>query len=379
MAGDFRHCIVPDGSHRGKDEPIAAQTNGDIPATMTAMLLTGHGDTDKLAYRTDVPTPRPGPGEVLVRVGAAGVNNTDIATRTGWYGAADGEAAGWAGAMAFPRIQGADVCGHIAATGAAVAAARVGERVLVQSCLVSLRHGGQDVWLGSERDGGFAQFVAVPSADAHRIDSPLSDVELASFPCAYGTAENLLTRAGVAAGERVLITGASGGVGSAAIQLARARHAEVIAIAGADKLAQCAALGAAEAIPRDVNLLSRIAADSIDVAIDCVGGPSWSNLLDMLKPGGRYAVSGAIAGPAVHLDLRKLYLKDLTFFGCTRQDRAVFQQLIQRIEQRQIVPLISQTYPLSGLAAAQQDFVAKRHFGKLVVVPPMISLDRSSS
>ena len=202
-----------------------------LPTLMTAMVLTGHGGYEQLSYRTDFPRPSPLAGEVLIRVGAAGINNTDINTRIGWYSdsaAEDGSVTdgSWTGeALGFPRIQGADVCGRVVAVGLGVDPARLGQRVLVQACLVSLRQGLLDVWLGSERDGGFAQYVSVPSADAHRINSALSDAELASFPCSYATAENLLTRSGVKAGERVLITGATGGVGSAAVQLAKRRGA----------------------------------------------------------------------------------------------------------------------------------------------------------
>ena len=347
-----------------------------LPATMSAMQLTGHGGYDRLVWRTDVPTPRAGPGEVLIRVGAAGLNNTDINTRIGWYAAgADGDGpvtdGGWAGdALAFPRIQGADVCGRIVAVGSGVAAGRLGQRVIVQSCLVSLRGDGPDLWLGSERDGGFAQYVAVPSADAHTIDSPLSDVELASFPCSYGTAENLLTRAGVRAGDRVLVTGATGGLGSAAVQLAARRGAEVVAVVSADKRDACADLGAARLVNRGEDLVRILGPNSLDVVIDGVGGPGFAVLPELLKPRGRYAVSGAVAGARVELDLRRLYLKDLTFYGCTAQDAGVFRALEGHIERGEVRPLVAAVFPLQDLVAAQEMFLARRHVGKLVVVPP---------
>ncbi|WP_307434414.1 alcohol dehydrogenase family protein [Labrys monachus] len=347
-----------------------------IPAVMTAMVLTGHGDYDKLAYRHDVPVPRPRAGEVLIRVGAAGLNNTDINTRIGWYAPAGvgvdtpPREGGWNGAIGFPRIQGADVCGTIVAAGAGVQAGRIGERVIVQPCLRSLRQGRRDAWLGSEVDGGFAQFTCVPAPDAYRIESPLSDAELATFPCAYATAENLLGRSGVAAGERVLITGASGGVGAACVQLARRRGAEVIAVASGRHADRLEALGAARLVPRGAALASHVPPDSVDAVIDVVGGPSWPDLLDVLRPRGRYAVSGAVAGPIVSLDLRKLYLKDLCFFGCTSQDDGVFERLVGALESGDIRPLLAAAYPLSELARAQQDFLARAQFGKLVVVPP---------
>jgi len=346
----------------------------DIPARMTAMLLTRHGATDALAYRHDVPTPVPAAGEVLIRVGAAGINNTDINTRIGWYSSspgADSAGGGWTGdPIGFPRIQGADVCGQIVAVGTGVAPARLGSRVLVQSCLVSLRQGRADTWLGSERDGGFAQFVAVPAADAHAVNTKLTDIELASFPCAYGTAENLLRRAGVAKAETVLVTGASGGLGSAAVQLAKARGAPVIAMVSAAKMAQAAVLGADRLIDRTAPPSTALGRNSVDVVIDAVGGPAWPDLLEVLKPGGRYAVSGAIAGPVVTLDLRRLYLKDLTLMGCTAQSREGFLTVIGYIERGDIKPLVAGVFPLADLALAQQRFIEKQHIGKLVVVPP---------
>ena len=349
----------------------SAGGGAELTATMHAMLLTGHGGPERLEYRTDVPVPRPAPGEVLIRVGAAGINNTDLATRTGWYAAGDAAGGGWTGAaLDFPRIQGADVCGRIADVGPGVDPARIGERVLVQPCLRSLRRDGRDVWLGSERDGGFAQFVAVPAADAWPVDSPWTDADLATFPCAYATAENLLTRAGVAAGERVLVTGASGGVGSAAVQLAARRGAEVTALAGRDKLAACAGLGAARLIAREDGISGTLAKDSLDAVIDVTGGDGFAAMLDALRPRGRYAVSGAIAGPLVTLDLRTLYLKDLTLFGCTGQDDGVFAALIGYIERREIRPLVARVYALRDLAQAQEAFAAKRHVGKLVAIPP---------
>ena len=355
--------------------------NDHLPTTMSAMLLMGHGGYEMLQFRTDVPVPIPGAGEVLIKVAAAGVNNTDINTRIGWYSEAaaatsdqPGQAVddgSWTGeALNFPRIQGADVCGTIVAVGPGLSDARLGSRVLAQACLVSLRKNGLDQWLGSERNGGFAQYVAVPDLDVYDVNSLLSDAELASFPCSYATAENLLTRCGVEASDRVLITGATGGLGSAAVQLARRRGAEVLAVVSAQKMDQCAALGASQLICRDQPLLSQIGPNSVDVVIDGVGGDHWPDLIDALRPRGRYSVSGAIAGPMVSLDLRKLYLKDLTFFGCTAQDQGVFQNLIGYIERGEIAPLIAKTYPLSELVSAQQDFVTKRHVGKIVMIVP---------
>jgi NADPH:quinone reductase-like Zn-dependent oxidoreductase len=361
-----------------------------LPKTMCAVLLKGHGGFEQLEYRDDVPVPEPEADEVLVRVAAAGVNNTDINTRAGWYskdvtagttaegaaggfGDADAADGAWSGsALAFPRIQGADVCGRIVAVGEGVDAVRIGERVLIEPCLRGPAGGPPSSvrYFGSECDGGFAQYTKAPAVHACRIESGLSDTELASFPCSYSTAENMLTRTGLAAGETVLVTGASGGVGSAAVQLARRRGARVIAIASPVKAEEVMALGADQVIPRDADLIARLGQDSVQVVVDLVGGLRWPQLLEVLEPGGRYAVAGAIAGPIVEMDLRTLYLKDLKLFGCTVLEREVFGNLVGYIERGEIAPVVARTYPLSEIVAAQQEFLGKRVTGELVLLPP---------
>lgn len=221
--------------------------------------------------------------------------------------------------------------------------------------------------MGSECDGGFAQYTMVASRHAYRVNSPLSDSELASFPCSYSTAENLLTRSQVSAMDRVLVTGASGGVGSAVVQLAKARGAEVIAITSGSKMSGILDLGASTAISRNDDLLTVLGHNSVNVVVDLVAGSQWPVLLDVLQPGGRYATAGAIAGPHVSLDVRTLYLKDLTFFGCTQLEPSVFSHLIQSIETGQIRPLVASTFPLEQIARAQEMFLAKKFMGKIVL------------
>lgn len=352
-----------------------------IPAVMRAVLLTGHGGYDKLELRDDVAVPKPHARDVLIRIGAAGVNNTDINTRIGWYSKSVAEATdigaaagiegagddGWSGAaFHFPRIQGADACGQIVAVGEHVDPARVGERVLVEPVFrgasrFSIRY------FGSEVDGAFADYACVPSVHAHSINSPLSDIELASFPCAYATAENILTRLDVKTGERVLVTGASGGVGSAAIQLAKRRGAEIAAIAGDAKAENVRSLGASQVVPRDADLVSLFGQEHFDAAVDVVGGSQFGDILNVLKRGGRYGVSGAISGPVVDLDLRTLYLKDLRLIGCTVLESEVFANLVSYIERGEIQPVVAATYDLSEIVKAQEAFLTKQHVGKIVL------------
>jgi len=344
-----------------------------IPATMRAVLLTGHGDLDRLVLDPAHPTPAPGPGEVLVRVDACAVNNTDVNTRVGWYAQSDDDAGSWDGAIGFPRIQGADICGVVAAVGAGVAHERISERVLVDPWVHDPDHPGDLLrarYVGSELDGGYADFAVVPAVNAVPVDAPLSAVELASFPTAAETALDMLRRAAVAPGERVLVTGASGGVGAYAVQLACALGAEPIGVCQPQKAELVRQLGAIATIDRGVAADAALEAQGlgpVDAVLDVVGGDAWPSLLDALARGGRYAVSGAIAGPHVDLDLRTLYLRDLTLIGATVSAPEVFRELVGLIERGAIRPLIAATYPLEAVHDAQRAFVGKAFVGKIVL------------
>lgn len=337
---------------------------------MRGVVLTGHGDLDRLQWREDLPIPTPTRGEVLIRVGAAAVNNTDINTRLAWYSKSGSDAADatWTGKpLDFPHIQGIDCCGTIEAVGAGVDPTRIGQRVLVEPCLTEAQGEPRDPpwFLGSECPGSFADYLCVASAHAHAIDSPLSDVELATFPCSYSTAENMVVRTGAKASDRALVTGASGGVGSAAIQLLRARGAEVVAVSQPAKADALRDLGASQVVARDTDLAAHFGPNAFDLVIDLVGGPAHSALLEVLKPGGRYAVAGAVGGAEVTLDLRTLYLKDLTLFGCTVLGEGVFAGLVRRIEAGEIKPLLAETYALRDIRAAQTAFLTHGHIGKI--------------
>lgn len=366
------------------------------PTRMKAVLLTAHGGLDVLSYRDDVPVPRPGPDDVLIRVGACGVNNTDINTRTAWYhpdvttgnteesvvggfSQIKADTATWGGqSVALPRIQGADIAGEVVSVGTNVPATRVGQRVLVDPWL---RHPGhpEDIdrarFVGSELDGGFAQYVVVPSSNAFEIQSKLSDAELATFPCSYATAENMLDRIALSAREMILVTGASGGVGSALLQLAGRRAARVIAMGSKHKEQSLRELGAEFFLDRNQRELPTALGDltgrsNVDVVADVVGGDVFPELLGILRRGGRYVCSGAIAGPIVPLDLRPFYLRDLALHGATVTALHIFPDLVRYIEAGDIQPLLAKTYPLSEIKDAQTDFMQKKHVGKLVLIPP---------
>lgn len=351
-----------------------AATTAPLPATMKAMVTVGQGGYEQLVYR-DVPLPQLQAGEVLLQVLAAGINNTDINTRQGWYGATAATEvaaalAGWNGATPFPLIQGADCCGRVVAMAADVRGQVPGRRVLVRSCMRVAGFAKPDTrWLGTDFDGAFAEYVKVPASDVFAVHSDWSDAELASLPCAWGTAENMLQRAGVAVGERVWVTGASGGVGSAVVQLAKRRGAWVTALTSRDKQAAVAALGADQVLCREDGAAAYMGLPPADVVVDNVAGVGFATLLKALRRGGRYVTSGAIAGAEVALDLRDLYLKDITLLGCTAWDEAVFPNLIGYVERKEVRPLLAATYALKDMALAQQAFLEKRHTGNLVLLP----------
>ncbi|TBT04087.1 alcohol dehydrogenase [Vibrio parahaemolyticus] len=356
---------------------------------MKAVVTMGNGGYEMLEYK-DVPMPVISEGEVLIKVLAAGVNNTEINTRLGWYsskvttstndmseddnekGAAAKEGdGGWSEATPFPFIQGTDCCGVVVEAFEDADKHLVGKRVLVRACI---RHEGFDsrenIWMASDFDGAFAQYVKISASEVFPVECDWSDAELGTIPCAYGTSENMVQRSGVKAGDRVYVAGASGGVGSAVVQLAKRRGAYVIAAAeGEDKIERVRSYGADEVIDYGRNALEVLGEMSVDIIIDNVAGENFVNNLKLLKRGGRYASSGAIAGPIVELDFRTMYLRDLTLVGCTGWDEAVFPSVIEAIEKGEIKPALSKTFPLSDIVEAQKELVSRKHVGKLVLIP----------
>jgi len=328
---------------------------------MKAVITLGQGGYEQLQYRT-VPRPLPGRGELLVKVLAAGMNNTDINTRVGWY-----SGGGWGSPTPFPFIQGTDGCGMVEEVGEGISPSLLGTRGLFRPCI---RPQGFDssqmIWLGSDFDGTFAEYVVIPEEEFFPVNTEWTDAELATIPCAYGTAENMLSRAGLSSGETVLIMGASGGVGSAALQLALRRGARVLAQTRGDKEEALLALGAHKVLKSPEDSLSL---GSVDLIVDNVGGKGFPARLRLLNQGGRYVSSGAIAGPQVELDLREMYLKDVTLMGTTAWDPQVFPHLIRYIENQEIQPLVAKKYPLEEIVQAQKDFQTKTHVGKYVLIP----------
>lgn len=348
-----------------------------LPKTMRAMLLTGHGGPDKLALDENWPVPAVMPGEVIVKVGACGINNTDIWVREGAYGSSEDpdEVTSFTDSpIQFPLIQGADVVGVVADCGHGVDPCRLGERVMVDFGIYA--EAGDDIpsddYIGSGRPGGFAEYVGVPADNAHTIATTMTDAELATFCCAYVTGEHMLRRARVGEGDRVLITGSSGGVGSGVIQLCRARGAIPYGVVGPGKEEAVRAIGAAGTATRGSGDLAAAVAKAtqgapIDVVVDTVAGPMLPDLIEILRPGGRYTTCGAMGGPIVELDMRRIYLKNIEIHGATQGTRRDFAAIRDYALSGSIKPLLAGTFPLADLARAQEVFGRKDFVGKLAV------------
>jgi len=355
-----------------------------LPKTMQAFVLTGHGGLETLEFHNDWPLPQISETEVLIRVRACGLNNTDVNTRLGWYSksieggtedkgiSGNASDAGWGGTpLQFPRIQGADVVGHVVSVGAKVPHGLMDKRVLVDTWLRDWDdpHNKNGVgYYGSECDGGFAEYTKADYRAVHPVKSALSDAELATFATSWMTAEGMLNRAEVGREDVVLVTGASGGVGSALIALANRRGARTLAMTSKAKQAQVRALNPAAIILREDDLTSGLKNEKVTVVADVVAGAIFPDLIHALERGGRYVTSGAIAGAITTLDVRTLYLHDLTLLGSTVVRLGTFDDLIGYINNDEIAPALAASYPLSELKTAQQAFIDKKHVGNIVVV-----------
>ena len=373
LAGVFDCVVLPNSINiRNRVSTQERQLAGK--STMCAVVTTGHGGIDKLDYREDVPVPVPGREEVLVAVSACGINNTDIWVREGAYGNdSDPQAVAGTGRVPhkFPLIQGADVVGKVVGVGEGVDSKRIGQRVMCNFMTYQQGPDGLEFSgsLGNSRDGGYAQFVTVPDATTYEIDIPMTDAELATFACAYMTAENMLETAGLAAGETVLVTGASGGVGTALIQLAHIRKANVIALTSTSKREDVASLSPSQIVCRDRDGELASLKESVDVVADVVAGDNFGALLSALRVHGRYVTAGAIGGAVVPFDVRTLYLKFLTFYGVSCGMPAHFERILSLLRAGKLKSLLHTTYPLAQIQEAHRHFVSKNFFGNLVVLP----------
>ncbi|MFC3392855.1 zinc-binding dehydrogenase [Aidingimonas halophila] len=361
---------------------------------MAAMVLTGHGGIDKLVYRDDVPIPSPDSNDVLVKVTATAKNNTDRKAREGLYPTDEQEDVtsfqiGGSPTLTFPRIQGADVVGRIVAVGNDVDAGRIGERGLLDFNLYADKRPDINLtpdYYGHGADGGFAEYVAVPADQFHKVDNPeLADAELAAMGmCSYQTALHMLNAAGVTAGERVLVTGASGGVGTALIQLCRILGAVPYALSQRDKADALRALGAEAVLDRGdmSDFTDRVRALTgdrpIDAVMDLAGGEMTDHFIDTMifdmharDTYPRLSIAGASAGNVSEIMWTRIYLYQVQLFGVSHGTRQEAEQLVAWIREGQLKPVLHAAFRLSDLHTAERYFVerSRNYLGKIVIVP----------
>lgn len=384
----------------------------NVPTTMAAMLLTGHGGIEKLEYHQDVATPQPQTGEVLVQVTATAKNNTDRKAREGLYPTKDkGDvtsfAMGGTPTFTFPRIQGADVAGRIVAVGEGVDAGRIGQRGLLDFNIYADERRDINLtpdYYGHGADGGYAEYIAVPADQFYHVPNPeLHDAELASMGmCSYQTAYHMMTAANVSAGERVLVSGASGGVGTALIQLCRIVGAIPYAVSQLDKADSLAALGAEAVIDRGdlPTFVERVLATTdgkpIDAVMDLVGGEMTNLFIDTMivdmqgrASYPRLSIAGASGGNLSEMMWTRVYLYQVQIFGVSHGTREEAEQLVAWIRSGELKPVLHAAFKLSELHDAERYFVNRgsNYLGKIVIVPDAqwvthgapFALDKSTS
>ncbi len=336
---------------------------------MKAMVIRRHGGIDELTYESQWPEPTPGPGEVVLRVGACTLNYHDLFTLRGMPGIK----------VPMPIIMGIDVAGTVAALGEGVAGWKVGDRVVVDP----LDRIGPRL-LGEMMDGGLAEYVKVTAAQLIALPDSVSFEAAAALPCAYGTAYRMMIARGrIAPGEKVFILGASGGVGTCCVQLAKHAGAHVIvAASSADKLDKLAALGADEGIDyKAKDFMRELQArhgkprffgdnsNGVDVVVNFTGGDTWVPSLRCLRRGGRLLTCGATAGYDPKEDIRFIWTFELAILGSNGWEREDLLALLDLVQQDKLVPVVDQVLPLSEAREAFRALDERRVFGKIALVP----------
>lgn len=364
-----------------------------VPEKMAAMLLVGHGGLEKLVYATDVPTPKPKKNEVLVQVTATAKNNTDRKAREGLYPTKEKDdvtsfAMGGEPTLTFPRIQGADVVGQVVAVGEDVDESRIGQRGLLDFNIYA--DAREDInltpdYYGHGADGGFAEYVAVPSEQFYYISNKnISDAQLSSLGmCSYQTGYHMLNSANVQAGEKVLVTGASGGVGTAMIQMCRVLGAIPYALSSIDKKEMLLELGAKDVCDRNSpdltkSILKMTGGKNIDVVMDLLGGEYTDKLIDTMtvdmnarKTYPRLSIAGASGGNISEILWTRIYLYQVQIFGVSHGTRKEAEELMTWIREGKLKPVLHGTFKLSELHKAEKYFTSRdsNYLGKISIVP----------
>lgn len=340
---------------------------------MRAAVFHEHGDPEVVRIE-EVPRPNPGAGEVLVAVRAAALNHLDVWVRRGLPIETP-----------MPHIGGSDVAGVVAELGAGVTSTAVGTRVVVNPSLSC----GHCEWcargeeplcesyriLGEHTQGGLAEYVVVPAANLYRIPDDYDFERAAAAPLAFLTAwRGLVTRGRLQVHDSVLITGASGGVATAAVQIARLHGARVYAVTTKENVERVRALGAdvvydREAVDYSRDLWRDTQKRGVDLIFDSVGAATWQQNLRALARGGRLVVYGGTSGALAQTDVRLVFWKQAEIVGTTMSNRAEFTAAMARVFEGSLDPVVDVTWPLDRAAEAHRRLESGEQFGKIVLVP----------
>jgi NADPH:quinone reductase-like Zn-dependent oxidoreductase len=340
---------------------------------MKAAVFWQHGGPEVVEI-ADLPRPEAGPGQVLIAVRAAALNHLDLWARRGLPGLQ----------LEFPHIGGSDIAGVVEGCGDGVEGLAPGTRVLVNPSLWCGRcdwclKGEESLCtsykiLGEHVRGGFAEYAAVPAANVLPIPEDLSFEEAAAVPLVFQTAwRGLVSRGKLQAGESLLLSGASGGVSTAAIQVAKHIGATVFAVtSGPEKAARVRELGADHVIDRLESDFSKevwkaTEKRGVDMAFDSVGEAVWPDLLRTLARGGRLVTYGATAGPAGRVDIRLTFWKQLQIIGTTMSSVSEFNTVMSLIFEKKLKPVIDVVLPLEEAREAHRRLEARQQFGKIVL------------
>ena len=345
-----------------------------LPTTMRAVQLTAFDEPDNLVVR-EVPVPEPGPGEVLVRVGACGVCGRDRVDRRGGYPG-----------MRLPVTLGHEIAGTVVALGPEVADLAVGDRVAsLQSapcgacpeCRGGLTNRCDSPrTFGHKLDGGYAEYVAAPRQAFARLPDDVSDEVGAVLACAVGTCLRALRdQARLRAGETLAITGAGGGLGLQGIQVGRLLGARVIALTTSpDKIAALREAGADEVVCAEDGRFARplrelTAGRGVDVVLELVGAPTLENALRCLRPGGRLALVGNIRAERVELNPGLIIVRELEIVGSAMQTRADLEETARLVAAGQLAPTIGRRFPLEEAMEAHRLLERRGNLGRVVLTP----------
>jgi NADPH:quinone reductase-like Zn-dependent oxidoreductase len=342
---------------------------------MKAAVFYEHGPIENLQY-ADVPTPVPGPGEVLVRVHAAAINHLDLFVRAGMPGIN----------LEFPHWGGSDAAGEVMALGAGVTGWQEGEHVVVNPSLwcgtCEYCIAGEESLcvryriIGEHVRGGAAEYLVVSAANLFRIPKDYPWEQAAAAPLVFMTAwRSLITQGQLRAGQSILILGAGGGVASAAIQIAKLAGATVYAASRDERKRQHArelradhVLDSSGDFGKEIWRLT--GKRGVDMVLENVGAATWDRSLRSVAKGGRVVVFGATSGPHVQLDLRQIFWKQYAIIGATMSNQREFNTVMRLVFwERRLHPVVDRVLPLSEMQTAQRMLEAGEQFGKIVLVP----------